>query len=208
MKRKGFTLMELLLVVAILALTSAAAAPTFSSGSADAIEQARRSNFYSAYQKAVFGANLMMALGMANYTKTSKDHGIKVKGEFFPRGLTLDANNQWIVKVNGKEEKRNLNYYIPISSRVFYSLYGREFFVSAKIGPNQSIVYYWVDTGYNTHGGQRPDLDHYHGSADIQSGLTGTGNNVSYVTTYDHQEIHLSNTRSLDDIWDEIKNKK
>jgi hypothetical protein len=42
---------------------------------------------------------------MANYTKTSKDHGVKVQGEFFPRGLTLDANNQWIIKINGKEKK-------------------------------------------------------------------------------------------------------
>ena len=63
MNKKGFTLMELLLVVAILAIVAAAAAPTFSQGASDALREARKSSFLAAYQNTVTGAHMMVALG-------------------------------------------------------------------------------------------------------------------------------------------------
>ena len=59
MNKKGFTLMELLLVVAILAIVAAAAAPTFTSGASDALKEARKSAFLAAYQNTVTGAHMM-----------------------------------------------------------------------------------------------------------------------------------------------------
>lgn len=63
--RKGFTLMELLLVVAVLAIVAAAAAPTFFGGAAEAINEAKRSQFLSAYQNVISGANVMMSIEAA-----------------------------------------------------------------------------------------------------------------------------------------------
>ncbi|NCB46810.1 prepilin-type N-terminal cleavage/methylation domain-containing protein [bacterium] len=60
--RKGFTLMELLLVVAVLAIVAAAAAPTFFSGATEAINEAKRSSFLSAYQNTLSGANLLVSI--------------------------------------------------------------------------------------------------------------------------------------------------
>lgn len=60
--RKGFTLMELLLVVAVLAIVAAAAAPTFFSGATEAINEAKKSSFLSAYQNTLSGANLLFSI--------------------------------------------------------------------------------------------------------------------------------------------------
>ena len=62
MNRKGFTLMELLLVVAVLAIVAAAAAPTFFGGAQDAMNEARKSSFMSAYQNTLSGANIYVSL--------------------------------------------------------------------------------------------------------------------------------------------------
>ena len=195
MKRRAFTLMELLLVVAILAIISAAAAPTFTSGSADAIEEARKSNFLAAYENTVSGANLMMGLKITNWTATS-DKGKQFKNMFLPENLSLDAWKQWI---DDKNVIKNLNYFVPVGSRVFYSKTGRKYFVSAKIGSNSSIVFYWVEVGGNGIDGsynKSTSLDNYHGWADTQA-----------RAEYSSQEIHLSSTRTLDDVWNEIKDR-
>ncbi|NLV94294.1 MAG: prepilin-type N-terminal cleavage/methylation domain-containing protein, partial [Candidatus Riflebacteria bacterium] len=60
--RKGFTLMELLLVVAVLAIVAAAAAPTFFSGASEAMNEARKSSFMAAYTNASSAANMNAAL--------------------------------------------------------------------------------------------------------------------------------------------------
>lgn len=60
--KKGFTLMELLLVVAVLAIVAAAAAPTFFGGAQEAMQEAKKSSFMSAYQNTLSGANLMVSI--------------------------------------------------------------------------------------------------------------------------------------------------
>lgn len=188
MKRRAFTLMELLLVVAILAIISAAAAPTFTSGSADAIEEARKSNFLAAYENTVSGANLMMAMLLTNFQKTSATDGQNnaFKDKFLPEGLPLDNLNQW--KIGPNKAIRNLNYYIPVGSRVFYSKKGTQFFISAKIGNNQNLVLYWVKVNTN----KNKLLSDYHGDANNQKDNT-------------NQEIHITNEKTLDDYWKEVR---
>lgn len=63
--RKGFTLMELLLVVAVLAIVAAAAAPTFFGGASEAMNEAKKSSFLSAYQNTLSGANLYLSVEAA-----------------------------------------------------------------------------------------------------------------------------------------------
>ncbi len=62
MNKKGFTLMELLLVVAVLAIVAAAAAPAFFGGATDAVNEAKRSQFLSAYSNTLSGANMHIAI--------------------------------------------------------------------------------------------------------------------------------------------------
>lgn len=70
--RKGFTLMELLLVVAVLAIVAAAAAPTFFSGASEAMNEARKSSFMAAYTNASSAANMNAAL----YATGAKEGGV------------------------------------------------------------------------------------------------------------------------------------
>jgi prepilin-type N-terminal cleavage/methylation domain-containing protein len=60
----GFTLVELLLVVAILAIVAAAASPTFFAGAQEALAEARKAPFLSAYQNAVSGANTALSTAL------------------------------------------------------------------------------------------------------------------------------------------------
>ncbi len=62
MNKKGFTLMELLLVVAVLAIVAAAAAPAFFSGAAEAVKEAKRAQFLSAYSNSLSAANMYMSI--------------------------------------------------------------------------------------------------------------------------------------------------
>ena len=90
MNRKGFTLMELLLVVAVLAIVAAAAAPTFFGGAQDAMNEARKANFMSAYQNTLSGANIYVSLQAS-------------------KGITVETNDL----------KAQLNNYCPEASRMF-----------------------------------------------------------------------------------------
>ena len=76
MNRKGFTLMELLLVVAVLAIVAAAAAPTFFGGAQEAMEEAKKSTFLSAYQNTLSGANLMVSIAASQGKTPSGDADI------------------------------------------------------------------------------------------------------------------------------------
>lgn len=86
----GFTLMELLLVVAILAIVAAAASPTFFGGAQEALDEARKASFLSAYQNTISGANIALSMTMG-------------------RGLAI-ANDGLIPK---------LLDYVPIAARTF-----------------------------------------------------------------------------------------
>lgn len=195
MNKKGFTLMELLLVVAIIAILAAATAPTFTGGANDSFQESKKANFFNAYQQAVSGANLMMGIMVAEFTRTGNS-GSGSTNEFLPAKLTLDAGNQWKIKINGKDEQRNLNFYSPVTSRVFYSLKGKQYFISAKIGDKQDVVFYWVDAnGYNKWG-EKKGLVNYTELADSQSGKYRDNS---------AQEIRLSSSNTLDDIWNNLK---
>ena len=61
-RRSGFTLMELLLVVAVLAIVAAAAAPTFFGGASQAMNEARKSGFLSAYTNTLSGASMYISI--------------------------------------------------------------------------------------------------------------------------------------------------
>ncbi len=54
--------MELLLVVAVLAIVAAAAAPTFFGGATEAMNEARRSSYLSAYTNTLSGASMYVSI--------------------------------------------------------------------------------------------------------------------------------------------------
>ena len=60
--KKAFTLLELLLIVAVLSIVAIAAAPFFFEGSRDSLSQARKSSFLRAYQHTMTGAQMMITL--------------------------------------------------------------------------------------------------------------------------------------------------
>lgn len=99
MNKKGFTLMELLLVVAVLAIVAAAAAPTFFGGAQEAMNEAKKATFMSAYQNTISGANIMLSLASAQG---------KVPTANVPK-LSADAT------LTGK----NLDDYAPAAARTF-----------------------------------------------------------------------------------------
>ena len=98
--RKGFTLMELLLVVAVLAIVAAAAAPTFFGGAADAMNEARKSQFLSAYQNTLSGANLYLSieaskgnvLSKSTFTAANLDKYAPAASRYFELNDTLKGN--------------------------------------------------------------------------------------------------------------------
>ena len=104
MNRKGFTLMELLLVVAVLAIVAAAAAPTFFGGAQDAMNEAKKASFMSAYQNAMSGANIMTSIAASKGVLPSDD-----------QDLTTTA-------LDGKK----LNDYAPLSARTFKNRAGTQ----------------------------------------------------------------------------------
>ena len=73
MNRKGFTLMELLLVVAVLAIVAAAAAPTFFGGAQEAMNEAKKASFMSAYQNTISGANIYLSIEASKGNTVSND---------------------------------------------------------------------------------------------------------------------------------------
>ncbi len=91
MNKKGFTLMELLLVVAVLAIVAAAAAPTFFGGAQEAMQEAKKSSFMSAYQNTLSGANLMVSIAASqgNLPDGTADVDLSVEGALIS-GKKLD----------------------------------------------------------------------------------------------------------------------
>lgn len=64
-RRSGFTLMELLLVVAVLAIVAAAAFPTLFSGATDSLKEARKATVAAAYSSVISNASVQVALRKA-----------------------------------------------------------------------------------------------------------------------------------------------
>lgn len=192
--RKAFTLIELLLVLAIVAIIVLAGIPYFTKAQNDAFEESKKGSFSSSYQNTVFGANLMMSILFNHYTNTSNQGSNRYKNMFLPENLSLDALNQWKFKEGSTEIIKNLNYYCPITSRVFTTKTGKQYFFSAKIGSDQTIVIYYVDPLVNGQNGSgNDDLAHYHGAADKAARLL------------QNQEIHIDKDHPLDWYWEQIK---
>ena len=91
--------MELLLVVAVLAIVAAAAAPTFFGGAQEAMEEAKKSSYMSAYQNCVSGTNLLMGIAAsqgiipnANLSFTNKDDEAKTLENYAPRAARVFTN--------------------------------------------------------------------------------------------------------------------
>ena len=128
MNKKGFTLMELLLVVAILAIVAAAAAPTFSSGAGDALREARKSAFLAAYQNTVTGAHMMVALAASK----GKDAVNK----------NLDAYD-FINDATSKPQTGdfyNLEYYSPLATRQFKNNKGKDYTLGARVTNDHKLI--------------------------------------------------------------------
>lgn len=109
--RSGFTLMELLLVVAILAIVAAAAAPSFFTGASEAMNQAKKSAFLAAYSITVSGASMYASTQMAqglllpasfvasgtNFVPLTSRQCKNVNSKVFTLGAKLDANRNFVV---------------------------------------------------------------------------------------------------------------
>ncbi len=116
MNKKAFTLMELLLSIAVLAIVAAGAIPTFFGGTKEVMEDARKTNMHTAYQRARTGANLLIGIVTA-------------------RAETLSGNLDCIAEDN---YHKNLNSYSPISSRIFEGKNGSKFVFGATISQDSN----------------------------------------------------------------------
>ena len=128
MNKKGFTLMELLLVVAILAIVAAAAAPTFTSGASDALKEARKSAFLAAYQNTVTGAHMMIALAASKgYDVASKvDNNGSIELDNFTEIKNGTGNN-------AETLVHKFDYYAPLATRQFKNSNGDIYSLGAKV---------------------------------------------------------------------------
>ena len=108
MNRKGFTLMELLLVVAVLAIVAAAAAPTFFGGAQDAMNEAKKASFMSAYQNTISGANMLTAIAASKGVLPSAEGLLS---------LTIDS------------ETKTIANYAPLAARTFKNRAGTKTYV-------------------------------------------------------------------------------
>jgi prepilin-type N-terminal cleavage/methylation domain-containing protein len=112
--KQGFTLVELLLVVAILAIVAAAASPTFFQGAQEALAEARKAPFLAAYQNTVSGANTALSTALTRGENADESGAI-------PRFIE----------------------YTPISARTFKDEEGRNFTMSAYYDrTNKEVIIY------------------------------------------------------------------
>ena len=111
MNKKAFTLIELLLTIAVLSIVTATTAPYFFNGAKNILEDAKKSNMLTAYQSARTGANILMSLTSAKAKSISGN---------------LDNLNQ-------EDEIKNLEYYSPKYSRTFEGKNGNKFVFGAKV---------------------------------------------------------------------------
>ena len=168
MKRTGFTLMELLLVVAILAIVAAAAAPTFTGGAAEALAEARKSAFMSAYQNTNSGANIMISVAAA-------------KGKSaFSKGANLDNT--------GIDDDHKLEFYVPTAARQFKNTNGVTFTMGCKISDTASST---VLIGYVK--GETATTDTFNAIDTSVSGMAGTQKTTTDVLNKAWEDIEAVN---------------
>ena len=110
MNNKAFTLIELLLTIAVLSIVTATTAPYFFNGAKNILEDAKKSNMFTAYQNARTGANMLISITTA-----------KAK----PISGNLDC-------LNNDGEIKSLENYSPKVSRVFEGKNGNKFVFGAK----------------------------------------------------------------------------
>ena len=109
MSKKAFTLMELLLTIAVVAIVAASTVPTFFGGAKEVLEDTKKSNMLTAYQHARTGANILISIATAQ--------AINITGN-------LDSIN-----ISGLKK---LEYYTPVSARIFKGKNGSKFVFGAK----------------------------------------------------------------------------
>ena len=134
MNRKGFTLMELLLVVAVLAIVAAAAAPTFFNGSQEALKEAKKASFLSAYQNALSGANMYVALEVAKGNFVSQDNLAKNINTYAP-----PSTRAFNLQLSGNTNAHLVGYLVPfMNSNNIYVGYNND--AAANVAMNQYAV--------------------------------------------------------------------
>lgn len=142
--KKGFSLMELLLSITVLALISALFFPTFFGGGKEALKEARKSTMMSAFQNTLSGAQIMLSIAY------SKD--LKIIGD-------LEENQTDL-------ENKNLSNYCSMSTRVF-RVRDNVYVFGAKMNTERNgvEVYYSEGTIYTPSNAQRVGIT----PADLES---------------------------------------
>ncbi len=110
MTRKAFTLLELLLTIAVLAIVAASSIPTFLGGAKEVLEDAKKSNMCTAYQNTRTGANILISIATAKAKSISGN---------------LDT-------ISEDSELKKLENYVSIASRVFEGKNGNKYVFGAK----------------------------------------------------------------------------
>lgn len=105
--KKGFTLAELLIVIAIIAVLIAIAIPTFSGALRNARLQTDHANIRSAYAM-VMTANMMGTLDVNGTPKATNDSGA-TSGWYFQKDGTLsaDADGAYLLQVGANSGECN-----------------------------------------------------------------------------------------------------
>lgn len=141
MNKKGFTLMELLLVVAVLAIVSAAAAPTFFGGAQETMEEALKAKMFAAYKNCVSGSNLLLSIAAS--------HGVSPV-YLPPSEWRKEKVLTWI---DEKGTPHELAEYAPLASRVFENKKGKKYTIRSTFnGQAQKCVIIFAE-GANDYGG-------------------------------------------------------
>lgn len=142
MNKKGFTLMELLLVVAVLAIVSAASAPTFFGGAEESMEEALKTKMFAAYNNCVTGTNLLMAIAAS--------HG----------KLPLNEQEDYTVLkwIDEKGTTHELAEYAPLASRVFENKIGTKYTIYSYIYGKESKCVIIIKKGVGDEGQTLPGM--------------------------------------------------
>ena len=201
--KKAFTLLELLLIVAVLSIVAIAAAPYFLNSSQESLSQARKSGFLRAYEHTMTGAQMMITLAN-NYGGDNWKAGwnmdthpvVIIKNGVEDNGIGYGDPKEWrgvYPTYRAGEMSRILHYYIHSSLRQFVNNKGVKFTLSADIvGEKQHAVVVVCKACTN-------NVKEYFGD----KLKNGDGNRDGYVG----YPIYIGNDRvgSLDEFWNFVK---
>ncbi len=148
-KTKGFTLVELLMVVFVLSIVAVTGASLFINSSSEVLYESRKNGFLKAYQNTITGVHMMMSL-VNNFDGDNWESGwnmdvhpiVKnITGDWNDNGVGFGDTNEWrgVYPVYRSGEMcRILHYYVHSSLRQFFNNKGVKFTLSADIvGKNQ-----------------------------------------------------------------------